>query len=83
MEEEKKVQGRKSRNKNGERASKMMSFRCDWDVINVLNQVENKGRFLNQLVKEWARQHLDRLDRGLDAWEVNPDEDENPDTWLQ
>lgn len=59
----------------------MMSFRCDWDVLNVLSQVENKGRFLNQLVKDWARRHRDRLDGDRDAWEVNPAEDEDPMTW--
>lgn len=80
---EKKTQSRKQRSKNGERDQKMMTFRADWDVLNVLSQVENKGRFLNQLVKDWARENRTKLDRGRDAWEVNPAEDEDPMEYLQ
>lgn len=80
--EERKKQERRKRAKNGERNGKMLSFRCDWDVLNVLNQVENKGRFLNELVKQWARKNRRRLDKDENAWEVNPSEDEDPDEFL-
>ena len=40
--------------KLGQRTQKMMAFRCDNDVAEILATVANKGRLLNDLVKEWA-----------------------------
>ena len=55
MEIEKRKQLRKQRSKNGERTSKMMSFRADELVVDILSQVPNKGRLINDLVKQWWR----------------------------
>lgn len=55
MEEEKKKQLRKQRVKNGERTSKMVSFRADELTIQILAKVANKGRLINDLVKQWWR----------------------------
>lgn len=55
MEEEKKKQLRKQRVKNGERTSKMVSFRADELTIQILAKVANKGRLINNLVKNWWR----------------------------
>lgn len=55
MEEEKKKQLRKQRVKNGERTSKMVSFRADELTIQILSKVANKGRLINNLVKQWWR----------------------------
>lgn len=55
MEEEKKKQLRKQRVKNGERTSKMVSFRADELTIQILSKVANKGRLINNLVKNWWR----------------------------
>ena len=38
-------------------AQKMMTFRADVDVVAILANVANKGRLLNNLVKEWAAAH--------------------------
>lgn len=53
-------QERKSRAKNGERTQKMMSFRVDADVASILSTVANKGRLLNNLLREWAQAHPHR-----------------------
>lgn len=79
--EEKKKQERRQRAKNGEHSSKMMSFRCDWDVLNILSEVSNKGRLINQLVRDWERDQRDKsLDRKIkrqtrerDPWETPPE----------
>lgn len=55
MENDVKKQLRKQRAKNGERTSKMMSFRADELVMDILNKVPNKGRLINDLVKQWWR----------------------------
>jgi uncharacterized protein (DUF4415 family) len=57
MEKDTKKQERKSRSKNGERTQKMMSFRVDADVASILSTVANKGRLLNNLLREWAQAH--------------------------
>lgn len=56
MTEEKEVkkQQRKSYAKDGVKSQKMMAFRCDLDVMRILEQVKNKGRLLNDLVRAWA-----------------------------
>lgn len=33
----------------------MMSFRADELVLNILSKVPNKGRLINDLVKQWWR----------------------------
>ena len=33
---------------------KMVSFRADLEVVEILERQPNKGRLLNQLVLEWA-----------------------------
>lgn len=35
----------------GTRSQKMMSFRCDLDIIEWLNSQPNKGRYINELVR--------------------------------
>lgn len=54
--EQKKERMRKEYAKNGS-AQKMMTFRADVDVVAILANVANKGRLLNNLVKEWAAAH--------------------------
>ena len=34
---------------------KMVSFRADLEVVEILERQPNKGRFLNQLVLDWAK----------------------------
>lgn len=55
--EEKKVQKRKVRAKNGEKTSKMVSFRADELTIKILRYVENKGLLINRLIKGWGYEH--------------------------
>lgn len=64
---EKMKQERKAR-KAGERTQKMVSFRADLDVIEILTKVQNKGRLINDLVRQWWRH---------DA--VRPDDDAEPE----
>lgn len=61
-EQEKKTQNRKSRAKNGECKSRMMSFRADDETIKILEFVGNKGRLLNRLVQDWATKHKIMMD---------------------
>lgn len=52
-QKEEKQRERKHDIKRGVRTQKMMSFRCDKDVEEILSSVSNKGRLLNDLVKAW------------------------------
>lgn len=52
-QKEEKQRERKQDIKRGVRTQKMMTFRCDNDVAEILSSVANKGRLLNDLVKEW------------------------------
>lgn len=36
----------------GTRGQKMVNFRCDMENVEYLNTKSNKGRFLNDLIKE-------------------------------
>ena len=36
---------------------KMVSFRADLEVVEILEKQPNKGRLLNQLVLDWAKDH--------------------------
>lgn len=36
---------------------KMVSFRADLEVVEILERQPNKGRLLNQLVMDWAKDH--------------------------
>ena len=49
---EEKERLRKSK-KMGVRTQKMLAFRADIEVLEMLADVPNKGRLLNDLVKEW------------------------------
>lgn len=53
MEKQENERVRKEGRKKGQRTQKMMAFRCDIDVAEILATVANKGRLLNDLVKEW------------------------------
>lgn len=55
MKDKEEKQLRKQRAKNGERTSKMMSFRADEMTVRILSKVQNKGRLINDLVKQWWR----------------------------
>ena len=57
MEKDSNKQERKSRSKNGERTQKMMTFRVDNDVSAILASARNKGRLINNVIREWARAH--------------------------
>lgn len=54
-QKEEKQRKRKQDIKRGLRTQKMMTFRCDNDVADILSCVANKGRLLNDLVKEWSK----------------------------
>ena len=49
---EEKERQRKAYAARGERSQKMMSFRVDNEVAEWLNQQPNKGRYINNLIKE-------------------------------
>lgn len=53
MEENREKQVRKQRAKNGERSTKMCTFRLDADVVEILSHVKNKTLLINRLVREW------------------------------
>lgn len=55
---EKKERQRKEYAKGGS-SQKMMAFRADSDVVEILAKVANKGRLLNELVKRWATHRQD------------------------
>lgn len=57
MKEKEDKQLRKQRAKNGEKTSKMMSFRADELTLQILAKVQNKGRLINDLVKQWWRRN--------------------------
>lgn len=67
--EEKKERVRKEYSR-GERSQKPMAFRIDNDVVEILAQVRNKGRLINQLVRDWARaKNRDESGEDIDpAW---------------
>ena len=48
----------------------MMTFRADVDVVAILANVANKGRLINNLVKEWAAAHRPMAVEHDDAPEV-------------
>lgn len=60
MNEEKKQQ-RKKYAAAGERGQKMVSFRLDNDLAEWLDTKENKGRYINNLIREnmnsWYQTH--------------------------
>lgn len=70
MEEKERI--RKAGRKAGQTTQKMMAFRVDNEVAEILATVANKGRLLNELVKDWAAAHK-RLHDGPDY----PPEDNN------
>lgn len=50
---EEKKQQRKTYAKHGNRTSKMMSFRCDGDNLTWLSKVANKGKLINDLLRDY------------------------------
>ena len=56
--EQKKERLRKEYAKGGS-SQKMMAFRADSEVVEILAKVANKGRLLNELVKQWATHRPD------------------------
>lgn len=48
--EEKKERTRRAYGKPGERNQKMVTFRCDIEVIGWLESQPNKGRYINNLI---------------------------------
>lgn len=47
-------QERRKYAKAGSRSGKMISFRCDYDCIKILESSKNKGRLINKLIKEYG-----------------------------
>lgn len=73
MEEKTKKPGvRKDNIKRGQRTQKMMSFRIDDEVQDILNKVTNKGRLINDLIKEWWKS------RNIEEHDYSPEENEVP-----
>jgi len=52
---------RKDGIKKGTQTQKMMTFRADMDVLEVLQQVKNKGRLINDLIRNWGRTHREPI----------------------
>lgn len=70
MEEKAKKPGvRKDNIKRGQRTQKMMSFRIDDEVQEILTKVTNKGRLINDLIKEWWHS------RNIEEHDYSPEED--------
>ena len=67
--EEKKERVRKAGIQKGQRTQKMMAFRIDADVQAILEKVQNKGRVVNEAVKEWWRS------RNREEHDYSPEED--------
>lgn len=63
-------QERRKYAKAGSRSGKMISFRCDYDCIKILESCKNKGRLINELIKEYGA-------RTAQSYPV--DEDADPD----
>lgn len=73
MEEKTKKPGvRKDNIKRGQRTQKMMSFRIDDEVQDILEKVTNKGRLINDLIKEWWKS------RNIEEHDYSPEENEVP-----
>lgn len=68
MEQEKERQ-RKAGRKKGQLTQKLMAFRIDEDVQDILEKVQNKGRVVNEAVKEWWRS------RNKEEHDHSPDEE--------
>ena len=51
-ETEKEKQQRKKYAAAGQRGQKMMSIRIDNDLVDWLNQQRNKGRYINDLIRD-------------------------------
>lgn len=66
--EQKKERLRKEYAKGGS-SQKMMAFRADADVVEILSKVANKGRLINDLVKRWA----------VGRWAASPNQLADPD----
>lgn len=71
----KEKQQRKKYAKDGESRQKMMSFRLDYESRLILEQVANKGRLINDLIKEWGRRHQP-IEK---QWETDPRENDIED----
>lgn len=76
-EQESKVkQQRKKYAKAGVKTGKMCSFRLDWETMDILEHAGNKGRLINDLVKEWWRKQAPPSTHDDDA---NPAEEDGHD----
>ena len=64
MEENEKKQERKAYAKRGQRSQKMVTFRLDNVLEKYLDEVTNKGRFINEAI----RQHIIAI-RKHDPWQ--------------
>lgn len=53
MEKEEKQRLRKER-KQGVISQKMINFRCDNDNVEILNRVPNKGRYINEAIRNYS-----------------------------
>lgn len=79
--EQKKTEGermRKAYAPDGQRGQKMMSFRLDNENRDWVMKQPNRGRYINNLIAgDRKRTSVTKEDP-----DENPEEDENPDTWL-
>lgn len=53
MEKEEKQRLRKER-KQGVISQKLITFRCDFDNVEILNRVPNKGRYINEAIRSYS-----------------------------
>lgn len=75
-QEVKEKQRRKKYAKAGVKTGKMCSYRLDWETMDILDHVGNKGRLINDLIKEWWKKQKPSSTYDADA---NPKEDDGHD----
>ena len=68
---EQEKQQRKQRAKNGTRSQKMVNFRADEDVVKFLETCLNKGRAINEAIREYKRaRNKPEHDDGVEAQQI-------------
>lgn len=73
IEQHEKSQTRKKYAARGESSTKMMTFRCDTENVTDLEACSNKGRTINEALREWFRS------RNREEHDHHPNEDSMQD----
>lgn len=51
--EKEEIQRLRKERKQGVITQKMITFRCDFDNVEILNRVANKGRYINESIRSY------------------------------